>query len=572
MLKDMRPEEIKLACGWSLTIMTDDFLSALKIQLPEVRVIEGPFLGTPDFENRSFSEIQVNTTDGAIQLFKSTIAGTTIYYHINSAGEFFCSTHISMLRKAGVSIDENRDALPEFFVYRIVMAPRTLFKDINQIAAGSRVLLKRRARGYEVAKVADYEPPTPDKTRGAYSLRNTAASTRSILGETVRPLSTIQDKVAVPLSGGLDSSILLKICKENFDVDSTFSTGWPLQNGHPNTEREYATSAAEAFGTGHRYHEVTVEDYLHGFLEAIVAAEEPLHHLQSVLLYRLFRDGIPQSKTLVISGEGADSVFGSEFNHNLFRSRRGIRKILLSTPISNLVELAGFVSPLAKRITANGKTLQKQDIPLSDPGNVIWSVGAYGSVDWTCSRFNTNKQDIIESRYSRLRSFENRSTYELASIVTLLASVWAAKGIWSKLGEYNRRILYYPYTAPEMLTFIYQIPWEIKLQRPKNVLRQVGSDLKIPTLILTRPKSSFGVEPKYWAVPGGWFEPLIPMTAKVLPEKDIRLLQSTSLESAHTFWNLLNYTIWQRIMINNETLSSLTSELSEGLSRSMRTN
>ena len=47
-------------------------------------------------------------------------------------------------------------------------------------------------------------------------------------------------------------------------------------------------------GAEHSYIEFTVEDYLRGFIEAIHVAEEPLHHLQSVLLYLLFKKGIPE--------------------------------------------------------------------------------------------------------------------------------------------------------------------------------------------------------------------------------------------------------------------------------------
>ena len=357
LLKDLRAEEIQLATGRFLTIVTDDFVSTASIHLPEVRVIETPFASSADSGTTLFSEVNVNTSDGSIQLFKSTIAGTTVYYHISSTGEVFCSTHISMLRKVGVPIEENSEALPEFFVYRVVMAPHTLFKDIRKVVPGSRVFLKPRDRGYEIAHIHDYDPPVPDTSRGAHTVHSAADNALSILRETIRPVGTIADKIAFPLSGGLDSSILLRICQDSFNIDSTFSTGWPLPSGHVDTEKDYACSAAKAFKTSHRHHEVTIEDYLCGFLEAVAAAEEPIHHLQSALLYLLFRDGMPRSKTIVVSGEGADSIFGSEFNHALYRSSRGIRKIMMSAPLSNLVEMAGVVIPKVKLIIGNRKKI-----------------------------------------------------------------------------------------------------------------------------------------------------------------------------------------------------------------------
>jgi asparagine synthetase B (glutamine-hydrolysing) len=565
-LNRCRTEEIKLATGWFLTVVTDNIVSTVKIRLPEVRVTETPFLGTPDCETRLSSEITVNANDGSIQLFKSTIAGTTVYYYISRSGEAFCATHISMLRRVGVPIEENKEALPEFFIYRVVMAPQTMFKDIRQLPGGSRVFLKRRDRAYEIADTDDYDPPVPPTSRAGHTVRAAASDTLSILRETMRPVSSIANNIAFPLSGGLDSSILFKICQHDFNIDSTFSTGWPLPNGHIDTEKEYACSAAKAFKTRHCHHEVTIEDYLYGFLEAVEAAEQPIHHLQSGLLQLLFRDGIPCAKTVVVSGDGADSIFGSEFNYGLYRSTRGIRKIMMSAPLLSLLEMPGTVIPKLQRIIANGKRWKRKDIPLSDPNSVFWAIGAYGSADWVCANFGKNRNDIISTRYAWLKRFEDRSLFDIASLIAVFTSVSWTKAIWSKLGEYHNKILYYPYSGSEIMNYIYAVPWEVKLQQPKKVLREVANELKIPAFIVNRRKSAFGVQPEHWATPGGWFEPLIPLAAKVFPEKEIRGLQSANLESAHTFWNILNYSVWKRLVIDQEPLGVLLGELKENIS------
>ena len=159
--KDLRVDRIQLTSGRLLTVVTDDFLSIAKTDSLTVSVIETPFLNSEDPRKVVFSEVTISKTDGSVQIFKSTISGTPIYYHISSKGEFYCSTHISMLRQAGVPIEENSGALPEFFVYRCVMAPRTLFKDIKKVVTGSRVCLKTRNGRYEVTEIHDYIPPFP---------------------------------------------------------------------------------------------------------------------------------------------------------------------------------------------------------------------------------------------------------------------------------------------------------------------------------------------------------------------------------------------------------------------------
>jgi hypothetical protein len=39
-----------------------------------------------------FSEVAISKTDGNVEVFKSTISGTPIYYHIDANGGL-CSTH-----------------------------------------------------------------------------------------------------------------------------------------------------------------------------------------------------------------------------------------------------------------------------------------------------------------------------------------------------------------------------------------------------------------------------------------------------------------------------------------------
>ena len=65
------------------------------------------------------------------------------------------------------------------------------------------------------------------------------------------------DRLIMPLSGGLDSSILAKIALKHRLIDETFSTGYPFADERQNLEEGYAYTAAEAFGTKHRYYSTT---------------------------------------------------------------------------------------------------------------------------------------------------------------------------------------------------------------------------------------------------------------------------------------------------------------------------
>ena len=97
------------------TIVTDDSFSHYLSDPSGFTIIESPnsdYLADVNVVN--LIEIRFNKKDNGLSIYKPPISGRPIYYHQNAKGEFFCSTHISLLRNAGVSIEENADALPEF--------------------------------------------------------------------------------------------------------------------------------------------------------------------------------------------------------------------------------------------------------------------------------------------------------------------------------------------------------------------------------------------------------------------------------------------------------------------------
>jgi asparagine synthetase B (glutamine-hydrolysing) len=146
-------------------------------------------------------------------------------------------------------------------------------------------------------------------------------------------------------------------------------------------------------------------------------------------------------------------------------------------------------------------------------------------------------------------------------MLLFLGSASTTQVIWSKLGESENKILYYPFTDIDVINYAFSIPWDVKLKKPKNILRFVAHQVKIPEEIINRQKSGFGIDPELWAKKDGIFESLLPVTKKIFNENEIRKMQSSDLKKAMIYWNMLNYSIWKRICINNESLDTLLEEI-----------
>ncbi len=552
------------------TIVTDNFLSQYYEDSSGFSVIESPLANRPDVKDVILSEVTFSEKENILSIFKPTISGRPIYYHINSKGEFYCSTHISMLRNAGVIIEENSDVLPEFFVYRCVTPPKTLYNNINKVSIGD-VLVIALFNGKCVIKSEQKYDPLSSRPEIFSESSSVDEITKNIYGNLFKYVDFLRpcgNRLSVLLSGGLDSSILFAICKNVYGLNKSYSASYPFEDPFDDVEKKYALSAAEFFNSDHLFYRADINGYLFGLLESISVAEEPIHHLQSVMLYLLLKNGIPDGGNVVVSGEGADAIFGMGPHHRIYNwnNHKTVYKLLSVDPIFLLLKR---VSRIVKRgngciNTINaGKGINKR---LDDPGNAIYAVNNFGSENWVCEFFNVNRNDIIENRYQSIRKFENNSIYDIFTIMDIISDISATQSIWSKLSEGNGKIMYYPFSNGELLQNAFSIKWETKLKESKHILRCIAKDLNIADFIIKRPKSGFGIAPSKWAKKGGIFDPLIPLASKCFDKNLILHFQSVESKSAMTFWNILNYSIWKRLCIDNEPLDVLYEELSRGIS------
>ena len=66
---------------------------------------------------------------------KSLMFGLPLYFVVSDS-ELIFSTHVRLLRRAGIKLVEDPRVLPEYFVYRYVSPPKTLFHGVRCIPIG----------------------------------------------------------------------------------------------------------------------------------------------------------------------------------------------------------------------------------------------------------------------------------------------------------------------------------------------------------------------------------------------------------------------------------------------------
>ncbi len=557
--------------GRHVTVFADGGLAKIGMSDDALAVQEGP--DAPGSAGEAvLSRVVFDRRQGSLTAARFTSGGRPIYYARTGDDEFFCSTHVSMLRRMGVPVRENVATVAEFFVYCFVTPPATLFSGINQLPYGGTLTLDLSAQASRLTVSNPLASSVSVNAPGPVALDRAEEQTLELLRAGLLRLAGAGPCVSMLLSGGLDSSILAVLGRDVLAVSETYSTGYPFEEEARNTERQYALSAATALGTTHRYHEPSGEAYLYGLLETIAAVEEPLHGLQTVLLGLLFRDGLPGGKSVVVCGQGADGLFGLDMHEAIFRSHQGSRVAwrVASPQAIAVARLWARFSKIGEYAVSRLDLCWRQSLPLEDPRHLIWDLQRYGDSRWVRSHFGVSDDAIIANRLNALEPFRGRDLLDLVSILDLAGDVAALQSLWSKVGESQGKMLVYPYTHEAVLRLALALPWPEKLAEKKGVLRGVARRLGVPEPIVTRPKSGFGLAASRWGRRGGIFEPLVPLACRVWPLEVIRGAQAGTEGLSHVYWNLLNHAIWKRLHIGGEPLDVLRDELSASLERQRR--
>jgi asparagine synthetase B (glutamine-hydrolysing) len=376
----------------------------------------------------------------------------------------------------------------------------------------------------------------------------------------VRNVRPLKGQVAVPLSGGVDSSILWALCNRELGIRDSYSTGYSFEDPQRNREKEYALSAAKAFGAQHHFFETTTKDYLRAVVECIHVSEEPIH-MQAALFERLYAAGVPPDTSVLVSGQGADGINGFRLQAKLREGRRAFStRWVAGNP--------ALGHRLARALHSVGIRTRQLDVAvgeylaLDDHGNTIWMLEKYGNERWVREYFGTTREQSIQGRYELVKMFGDHDIYDRLALLYVY-SVTAVQGaMWSKIAEAHGRGMFFPFTAFPVMDAALSISWDVKLAEPKKILRGIARLLEVPEFIMSRPKSGLGIDPDRWAVKDGALEPLIPLVKGVFDIDVIRRLQKKpNRRNATTFWCILNYVIWRRLFIDGESIETLLGEI-----------
>ncbi len=248
-----------------------------------------------------------------------------LYYAYRDGRLIFGSEIKSILAEGTVPARIEPQGIADIFTFWVNIPPETSFEGIHELPPGNFLLFENGKITVQPYWHYSFPRDNAFDQRGKQVL---AGELRDLLHDAVTLRLRSDVPVAAYLSGGIDSSIISALVKKYHNNELiTFSVAF--KDAHYD-ERNYQQLMAKHIGTRHFTIEVDHEDIARSFSDVVWFAEKPMMRTAPAPLYALSSLVREHGIKVVLTGEGADEMFGG---YNIFKEDK-IRRFWARQPNS----------------------------------------------------------------------------------------------------------------------------------------------------------------------------------------------------------------------------------------------
>lgn len=276
--------------------------------------------------NGQFAFAIWDSKDRTVFMARDRVGIRPLHYTLHQGKLIFASEIKSILTDPTVPRQTDPIALDQIFTFWAPLTPRTIFEHIKELPPGHTLTC---CLGQE-PKVRRYWQVPLHSTKECLdrSADDLCEQVRELLMDAVRLRLRADVPVGTYLSGGLDSSILTSMVVNHFN-NQVRTFGLRFHEAEFD-ETKYQNRMVQALQCNHSEILVPNEDIGTYFNQAMWHIEKPMLRTSPIPL--MFLSGLVHSQgfKVVLSGEGADEVFGG---YNIFREAK-IRRYWAKAPDS----------------------------------------------------------------------------------------------------------------------------------------------------------------------------------------------------------------------------------------------
>ncbi|MBT4538867.1 asparagine synthase (glutamine-hydrolyzing), partial [Candidatus Woesearchaeota archaeon] len=507
--------------------------------------------------NGQFAFAIYNNNSKTLFLARDRIGIKPLYYYYND-NKFIFASEIKAILQHDIKREINKQAANDFINLRYMPSNETLFKNIYKINPGEFLTLKDNKLTKSLFWQLSY--PKQEQIK--------PIKIKELLEDSIKKRLVADVPVGAYLSGGIDSAAIVAIAaKLKKEPIKTFTVGFDANNEVD--ELSKARIIANHCNTDHK--EITIKESVSGLLPKLLWHLD-VPHGDPVIIpqYKLSQEAVKKVK-VVLSGEGADELFGGYVQYQTMLKGNKIKNIL-----SPILKTAARLTPI--------KIFDK----LYDYPSSIGSKGKEKIVDFLSHLKKTNQAyyDLISitsenDRKNLLKT--NNFTKEITNnpiwqkntdLITKMTSIDSTNWLQNYVLHINDRMTMtnsiegrVPFLDHRLIELSRTIPAKQKINKQtKAILRQAIKPL-LPKNVTKTKKQAFFMPLDKW-----YKEELKDMAKQLFTERNVKQRNIYNHYQLQKIWRdynkskliygkqlftIINLELWQRMFIDNDTKKEL---------------
>ncbi|MGL5507564.1 MAG: asparagine synthase (glutamine-hydrolyzing), partial [Paraclostridium sp.] len=466
-----------------------------------------------------------------------------LYYTENEECIGFASEYKS-LTDLVANKEVNEKSLQAYMSFQYPPEDETMFKGIKKILPGHCFTIKNNKLNIKKYYEIEYKPGNVTKE-----------DVRKSIIESVEKHMMSEVAVGTFLSGGIDSSIMATIASKINPKIKSFSVGFGIDGYN---ELDVAAKTAEVLGIENIQVKVSQDEYIKALPQVIYNLDDPAADPSAIGIYFLSKEA-RKHVTVVLSGEGADELFGGYNIYKEYFSVKGIMNMpdVAKKPIKAMAEampkikgkdfLLRATTPLRYRYIGNAKIFDNEESK-----KVLVNY-----------KDNYEYQNILKKYYdeAKSRNYDYVSTMQYIDMNTWLPGDILLKG--DKMSMASCIELRVPFLDKEVMKVSEQLQLEQKVskEQSKILLREAFEDM-VPEHVVQKRKLGFPTPIRVWLK-----DELGNVVRKTIKEAAVDHLvnkdYAISMLDEHIadkgdfsrkIWSIFVFCLWHQIFIENKNI------------------
>lgn len=402
------------------------------------------------------------------------------YYYLNEDKFIYGSEIKSFIKCPEFEKEMNKEALKNYLVFQYSPLEETFFKNVYKLMPGHYFV-------YENGKMEKHKYFQIEYKNDNNNLENIIDGINDIMKDSIEHHKISDVEVGSFLSSGVDSSYIVS----NANVSKTYTVGFEGEGGF--NEINDAKDLSNLLGIENTNELITPEMFFDAVPKVQYYSDEPHANLSAVPLYYLARLASRDVK-VVLSGEGADELFGGYFLYDVPKEYTKYNKVpfgirhLVKNLVCHLPNFKGkhFLIEAGSKI--EDKYIGQAFIMNNDEANDILT-DEYKS--------NLRYQDITKQKYEDVKDKD-----EVLKKMYLDMNFWLPSDILLKADKMTMASsleLRVPFLDKEVFEYSTHIgvPYIVNNHTTKYAFRK-AAEKTVPREWSTRPKLGFLVPFKNW--------------------------------------------------------------------------